>query len=141
MVSVDGFEEHRSGLILLTPIEAALAKLGYAERSDVGILIEGWPVQFLPAASALDEEALSQAGEVEFLVGEGPAVRARILRAEHVVATALKLGRLKDLARVEAFLEQGAVDLAKLKAVLERHDLMPAWRIFLLKSGRPETLS
>lgn len=141
LVSVDGFEEHRSGLILLTPIEAALAKLGYAERSDVGILIEGWPVQFLPAASALDEEALSQAVEVEFPSGEGPTVEARILRAEHVVATALKLGRLKDLARVEAFLEQGAVDLAKLKAVLERHDLMPAWRIFLLKSGRSETLS
>src|SRR6266545_4027269 len=59
LVSVDGFENRGSGLILLTPIEAALAKLGYTERSDVGIQVEGWPVQFLPVASALDEESLA----------------------------------------------------------------------------------
>jgi hypothetical protein len=97
-------------------------------------------VQFLPVASTLDEEALSQAAEVEFQSGEGPIV-ARILRAEHVVATALKLGRLKDLARVEAFLEQGAVDLARLKAVLHRHELMPAWKAFLSKAGKQDFLS
>jgi hypothetical protein len=108
LVSVEDLEERASGLVSLRPIEAALARLGYTERSDIGIWIEGWPVQFLPVASTLDEEALSQAAEVEFQSGEGPIV-ARILRAEHVVATALKLGRLKDLARVEAFLEQGAI--------------------------------
>jgi hypothetical protein len=126
-------------LILSTPIEAALAKLGYTERSDIRIWIEGWPVQFLPVASTLDEEALSQAAEVEFQSAEGP-VSARILRAEHVVATALKLGRLKDLARVESFLDQGAVDLAKLRGVLQRHELLPAWKAFLLKAGKQELL-
>lgn len=140
LISVEDMEERRSGLVLLAPIEAALAKLGYTERSDVGIWVEGWPVQFLPVASALDEEALSRAEEVEFQSGEGP-ILARILRAEHVVATALKLGRLKDLARVEAFLEQGAVDLTRLKEVLQRHELMPAWKAFLLKAGRPDILS
>jgi len=140
LVSVEDLEERRSGLVLLTPIEVALAKLGYTERSDVGIRVEGWPVQFLPVASALDEEALSEAAEVEFRSGEDPVIKARILRAEHVVATALKLGRLKDLARVEAFLDQEAVDLAKLKVVLQRHDLMSAWRTFLLKSGRQDLL-
>ena len=44
LVSIEGFEERGSGLILLTPIEQALARLGYTERSDVGIRIEGWPV-------------------------------------------------------------------------------------------------
>jgi len=140
LVSVEDLEERSSGLVLLTRIEAALVKLGYTERSDIGIWIEGWPVQFLPVASALDEEALSEAEGVEFQSDEGP-VMARILRAEHVVATAPKLGRLKDLARVEAFLEQAAVDLAKLKAILQRHELMPAWRAFLLKSGKQDLLS
>jgi hypothetical protein len=139
LISVEDLEERRSGLIVLTPIEAALAKLGYTERSDVGIWIEGWPVQFLPVASTLDEEALSQAAEVKFQSGEGPVI-ARILRAEHVVATALKLGCLKDLARVEAFLEQAAVDLARLKGVLQRHELLPAWKAFLLKAGKPYLL-
>ncbi len=140
LFSVEDLEERRSGLVLLTPIEAALAKLGYTERSDIGIWIEGWPVQFLPVASALDEEALSQAAEVEFQSGEESVV-ARVLRAEHVVATALKLGRLKDLASVETFLEQEAVDLTKLKGVLERHRLMPAWKAFLSKSGKRDLLS
>ena len=59
LISVANFEKRASGLILLTPIEKALAEMGYTERSDVGVVIEGWPVQFLPVASPLDEEALA----------------------------------------------------------------------------------
>ena len=81
--------------------------------------MEGWPVQFLPVASALDEEALERAIELEIDLTDGPPLKARCLRAEHVVAIAIKLGRLKDLARVQAFLEQRAVDLSALKDVLE----------------------
>jgi hypothetical protein len=102
--------------------------MGYAERTDVGILIEGWPVQFLPVASELDEEALAQAIEVDIDLAGAPPVKARCLRAEHVVAIAVKLGRPKDLARVQAFIEHSAVNLIALKDVLERHDLMDPWR-------------
>jgi hypothetical protein len=108
------------------PLEDALAKLGYTDRKEVGIDVEGWPVQFLPVASKLDAEALEQAAEVEFQSEGDDPIKARILRAEHVVANAVKVGRLKDLARVEAFLDQKAVDLEKLKPVLERHGLMAA---------------
>jgi hypothetical protein len=133
LVSIADFE-NKSGLILLTPIENALAELGYRERTDVGILVEGWPVQFLPVASALDEEALEQAIELEIdLTGDLP-LKARCLRAEHVVAIAINVGRLKDLARVQAFLEQKAIDLAALKDVLERHHLMDKWLSFCLKA-------
>jgi hypothetical protein len=52
-----------------------------------------------------------------------------------VVATAVKLGRLKDLARVQAFLEQKAVDLRALEDVLERHHLMANWLSFCAKAG------
>ncbi len=139
LVSVADFEEHKSGLILLRPIESALAKMGYTERSDVGIRIEDWPVQFLPVASALDEEALINAVDVEFPGVDGP-FKARVLRAEYLVATALKVGRLKDLARIEAFLDQKAVDLTALKAVLERFDLMAAWNAYCVKAGKPDFL-
>src|SRR6266852_6401897 len=94
LVSLANFEEHNSGLILLTPIESALAKMGYTKRSDVGIWIEDWPVQFLPVASALDEEALINAVDVELQGGDGP-FKARVLRAEYLVVAALKVGRLK----------------------------------------------
>ena len=42
--------------------------------------------------------------------------------------------------RQYAILDQGAVELPRLKEVLQRHDLMPAWRAFLLKSGKQDIL-
>jgi hypothetical protein len=136
LISVGSFETRRSGLILLAPLHEALARLGYVEQMDVGVLVEGWPVQFLPVASPLDQEALEEAVDVEFQPEGEPSIKARILRAEHVVANAVKLGRLKDLARVEAFLDQEAVSLANLKSVLERHQLMSAWRNFCAKASK-----
>jgi len=135
LVSFAHFERRQSGLILLTPIEKALANMGYRERTDLGFMIEGWPVQFLPVASELDEEALEQAVELVIDLTRDPPLKARCLRAEHVVAIAVKLGRLKDLARVQAFLEEAAVDLVALKEVLQRHHLMGAWLTFCAKSG------
>ena len=141
LVSIAHFEKRQSGLILLAPIEKALADMGYAERTDVGILIDEWPVQFLPVASALDEEAWDRAIELEIDLAGDPPLKARGLTAEHVVAIAVKLGRLKDLARVQAFLEQGAVDLATLKDVLQRHDLMKQWLSFCAKADIENPLS
>ena len=135
LISVADFEKHKSGLILLTPIEKALKDMGYADRSDVGFIIEGWPVQFLPVASPLDEEALEEAIEIE-IDSTGPhPLKARCLRAQHLVAIAIKVGRLKDLARVQAFLEQKAVDLSALKEILLRHGLMDNWLSFCSKAG------
>jgi hypothetical protein len=135
LVSIADFEQRQSGLILLGPIEKALADMGYTERTDVGYLIGDWPVQFLPVASELDEEALKNAIELDIDVTGDPPLKARCLRAEHVVAIAIKVGRLKDLARVQAFLEQQAVDLVALKDVLKRHQLMSNWLNFCVKAG------
>jgi len=141
LVSVGDFEQRTSGLILLAPIEATLAQMGYTDRSDVGIFIEGWPVQFLPVSSALDEEALARAVEIKIPGAAGePAVKARVLRAEYIIANAVKLGRLKDLARVEAFLDQAAVDLLALRQVIGRFDLLSAWKHFCARSGRSNPL-
>lgn len=109
--------------------------MGYTERSVVGYMIGDWPVQFLPVASELDEEALEKAIEIDIDAVGNPPAKARCLRAEHVVAIAVKLGRLKDLARVQAFLEQDAVDLAALKGVLQTHGLMDAWQSFCAKAA------
>ncbi|NOT42953.1 MAG: hypothetical protein HOP13_20940 [Alphaproteobacteria bacterium] len=140
LVSVVAFQQKESGLLLLGPIESALAGMGYTQRSGVGIVIEGWPVQFIPVASPLDEEALERAIEVDVMLPGEPPLKARSLRAEHVVATALSLGRFKDYARVEDFLEQGALDFQAFKGVLERHNLMGKWRDFLAKAGKADPL-
>jgi hypothetical protein len=51
----------RSGLVTLAPILSYLKSRGYDQYRKEGLLIEGWPVQFLPLADDLDAEALAQA--------------------------------------------------------------------------------
>jgi len=89
------------------------------------IVIAGWPVQFLPAANPLVEEALAQAVEKD--VG---GVSARVFTAEHLAAIALQTGRAKDKARLLQFIETGVLDLAHFQAIVARHGLPEAWQRF-----------
>jgi hypothetical protein len=121
------FDEERNrsstGLLALGPIINHLAGLGYTEWHKEGLIIGDWPVQFLPVASDLDAEALEQALETQLEMSPGAFVQTRILRAEHLVAIALKVSRPKDRLRVVAFLTEHAVEPAELCALLERHGL------------------
>lgn len=134
LVSFDATHESRSGLVTLMPILAYLAERGYRDFHKEGVIVEGWPVQFLPVASDLDAEALREAREIS-LDGEDGSVDTRILKAEHLVATALKVGRPKDRVRIIQFIEEKAVDPDELKSVLERHDLLEAWRAMCDSTG------
>jgi hypothetical protein len=82
-------------------------------------------VDIVPAADALDEEALREA--VEAQVGRQTA---RILTAEHAVAIAVRTGRPRDQMKIARLLASApeAVDHRKLESVLERHQLLEAWR-------------
>jgi hypothetical protein len=125
-----------TGLVTLGPIYSYLKSKGIDEHHKEGIIIAGWPVQFLPVANALDREALAQAAEVEVEFDESDgAIGTRILRPEHLVATALRVSRPKDLLRITQFLEEEAVDTTALCGVLARHGLMEPWRSFCLRIG------
>jgi len=89
------------------------------------VVIAGWPVQFLPAGTALLQEALAAAVEKDV---EG--TRARVLTAEHIAAIALDTGRAKDKARVLQFIEAGVLDLDRLHRILGRHGLSGRWQEF-----------
>jgi hypothetical protein len=125
-----------SSLVSIEPILARLRALGYAEFRQEGVVIEGWPVQFLPVASALEAEALDQAENDEIPTSEaGVSEPTRALRAEHVVAIALDVGRPKDFIRIHQYLEENAVDLKALRRVLERHGFKDKWRAFCRQTG------
>jgi hypothetical protein len=111
-------------LISLAPIYDYLKSKGY-EANGEHILIGSWPVQFLPPANALTDEAVAEAVETDV---EG--VTTRIMTAEHLAAIALQLGRAKDYARVLQFVEAGCLDNAKLQAILARHRLDDLWARF-----------
>jgi hypothetical protein len=95
LISFDaGPDRPRAGLITLAPIFSYLKSKGYGEFRKEGLLIEGWPVQFLPAANDLDAEAIEQAQDVEIQIDELQGiVRTRVLRPEHLIAIALRVGR------------------------------------------------
>jgi hypothetical protein len=113
-----------AALLTLSPIYDYLTSRGY-EIDREYLVIEGWPVQFLSPADALEEEALQQAVEVEV---EGTPTW--VITAEHLAAIALKTGRAKDLARLLQFVESGVLDAGKLDATLERHGLQEKWAEF-----------
>jgi hypothetical protein len=126
----------RSGLVTLAPILSYLKTKGYGEYRKEGLLIEGWPVQFLPVSDDLDAEALAQAQDVDIKLNESEgSVKARVLRPEHLVATSLRVGRPKDAVRIIQFIEAGALDVARHCDLLHRHQLIDMWREFCRRTG------
>lgn len=139
LVAFDDLRSRPSGIATLEPLISYLRDRGYTKFEKEGIVIEGWPVQFLPVADDLDAESLNQAVEIEIEPAGGFApITIATLRAEHIVATGLKLGRPKDRERILRFREEKVVDLEALRDVLKRHDLLGAWSRFCAQMGLPE---
>jgi hypothetical protein len=114
------------GQLIVTPkpIIDYLAARGCTMKGEY-VMIGDWPVQFLPPVSALVEEALTEAVEVDV---EG--VPARVFTAEHLAAIALETGRAKDKARLLQFIEEAALDAIRFQAIVERNNLVDAWAKF-----------
>ena len=127
-LDVDIFVTFKSeaGSVIITPqrIYDYLTARGATVQGEY-IVISGWPVQFLPPASPLVEEALAQAIEKD--VAGTPV---RVFNAEHLAAVALQTGRAKDKARLLHFIEAGVLDPACFQAILARHGLLAAWKRF-----------
>jgi len=113
------------GLLTLAPLYEALRGRGYLKEEGECVLIEGVPVQFLPAYNALLEEALKDAQEIMY-----EEVPARVLRSEHLVAICLQTGRNKDRERVTILREQAKLDQNFLADVLRRHQLEDKWKLW-----------
>src|SRR5262249_48730439 len=128
--------EGKINLISLDPVYSYLGKKGYNEHREEGIVIEGWPVQFLPVASQLDLEALAQAEDVDIEINEVEgSFRTRILRPEHTVASAVRGGRPQAFVRISQFLQERAVDLMTLCPLVDRHNLKREWQSFCKRAG------
>ncbi len=110
------------GILTLAPIYDALRARGYEEEKET-VVIEGVPVQFLPAYNPLVEEALDQAQETIY-----ENVPLRVLRSEHLVAVALQTGRAKDRERVRILREQAQLNADLLASILRRHQLEEKWK-------------
>ena len=101
----------------LGPLYAVLREHGYA-IDGVHVVIEGVPVQFLPAYNALVVEALEHSTPRPFLNQQVP-----IPSPEHLVAIMVDTGRDKDRLRVSRFIDEVELDPVKLADILARHGL------------------
>lgn len=124
-MDIDVFLSFRqsAGSLIVSPklIYDHLKARGHAIEGEY-VIIGGWPVQFLPPASPLVEEALVQAIEVDL---DGMSVR--VFTAEHLAAIALQTGRAKDKARLLQFVEEIAFDTITFESMLKRHELLDRW--------------
>ena len=114
------------GLLTLAPLYDALRARGYSEQENECIMIEGVPVQFLPAYNALLEEALKEAQGIMY-----EDVPARVLRSEHLLAICLQTGRSKDRERVRILREQAKLEQNFLADVLRRYQLEDKWKLWM----------
>lgn len=89
------------------------------------IVIDDWPVQFLPGGTPLLDEAIQNA-RPQALDGQ----MTRIMGPEHLAGIALATGRDKDYARVAEFIKSGALDPNALRAMVERFGLTKGWETF-----------
>ena len=111
------------GLLSLTSIYDALRARGYIEQANECVIVDGVPVQFLPAYNSLVEEALNHAHNTTY-----ENVPTRVVRSEYLVAIALQTGRNKDRERVRILREQANIDTAALADIIKRHQLEEKWK-------------
>jgi hypothetical protein len=109
-------------LVTLAPVFARLKELGFAEFEEEGLLVHGFPVQFLSASPGLETEAIDTARIVEW-----DNHRMRVMTPEHLAAIALTVGRPKDRARLVYLAELPNFDLTIFEDIITRHGLNAQW--------------
>lgn len=108
-----------STIVSLAPLYNWAAARGYTAQAE-HVMIEGVPVQFLPAHNSLADEAIERAATLEY---EG--VPVRVVQPEYLTALYLEPGArsLKRRERAAALMESDALDRTALEDVLKRFGL------------------
>jgi hypothetical protein len=84
------FIPDREGFDELAPIYEYAKERGFGNQAEA-ILIEGFPVQFIPAYNDLVREAVADSAIMRYR-----GVEAKVVKAEYLAAIALQTGRAKN---------------------------------------------
>lgn len=128
------FEPPQSSVVLsLEPIYIYCREKGYTFDHEF-INIGGWPVQFVESAhDPLWRDALENSITFTF-----DSESLDVLPAEHLAAMWAVVARPKDILKIQHFAESKVLDPGKLKAILERFELIETWR--KIQGGLPDGL-
>ncbi|MBN2345529.1 MAG: hypothetical protein JXO51_04000 [Candidatus Aminicenantes bacterium] len=105
------------GLDPLARIYEYLKRSGYKPK-DEQVIIEGVPVQFLPAWNDLLKEAVHGARSLMY-----KGISTRVMAVEHLLAIMLDAGRAKDRERFLKVLAEAELDRGKMKRIIKHHGL------------------
>jgi len=114
----------KEGLDVLTPICDYAGERGFSTQAG-SILIEGFPVQFIPAYNDLVREAVENAATLKYR-----DVEAKVVTAEYLAAIALQTGRGKDRERLIRLLDETVIDRTVLGRILESFGLADKFKKF-----------
>ncbi len=109
-------------LVTLDPIFKKLAEFGYTNFDEEGILIHGFPVQFLPVSTPLEKEAVEHA---MVLTWEEHTIR--VMSPEYLAAIAMAVGRPKDRARLVYLISLQNFNNGKFTEIIQLHGLSEIW--------------
>jgi len=98
------------------------------ESLEEHIIIEGIPVQFLPAYNSLVEEALQNAKEIKLY-----DVKTFILEPEYLMAIMLQTNRAKDRERLLKFFEEAKFSEEKFNTIIKKFNLIKEFETFKKK--------
>lgn len=108
----------------LSPIYDYLKKKGYRTQRE-HVIIDGVPVQFIPAYNELVKEAVQNSTGVKY-----GRVNTKVLSVEYLVAIMLQTYRTKDRERILKIFEEVQVDLKFLKKLLRKFNLYERYTKF-----------
>jgi hypothetical protein len=114
-------------LVSLEPIFSWLRPKGGIDFDAQGnVIIEGWPVQFLPVSDEVSAEALRDAQYLPFEQG----LSVRVVRPEFLAIEALRLGRPKDVERVSLLIAADEFESDRFLQLVQRFALEERWAKF-----------
>jgi hypothetical protein len=114
-----------SVLISLSPIYEWLSIRGYHPHQEQ-IIVEGIPVQFIPAYNDLIIEAVTQAVEKIY-----NGLRTYVLLPEYLMAIMIQTFRPKDKERLKKFLDDQVFQEELFNIILMKHNLMERYLAFI----------
>jgi hypothetical protein len=120
--------ESSTKIISFTPIYNYLESKGYLWKGG-HILIEGMPVQFLPASGELEHDAVKNGKNITY-----GGIATRVFSPEYLIAIALKVGRRKDFEKIGRLVDEAKIDNNVLGKILKKYHLLERFKQWKVKS-------
>jgi len=117
-------EDDSKKLISLSPLYERLLKRGYKPEKE-HIIIEGIPIQFIPAYNNLVIEAVNFS-----VVKKYENTSTFVINPEYQIAIMLDTNRDKDRERISRIIKETEVNLINLEKILSKYNLTDKFKPF-----------